>query len=644
MSTYDGTFKTSSAAISASWQRCENSSLDQNEAAFRETFTGQALQDLIARNKTFLNYAAATVDNTFELAMQTGSAVALSEKTGVTLYSRSDPDLIDEYGEAAFRPGTCWREQVEGTNAIGTCLIEGSSIAVQPHEHYLVRNRHYSGCASPIFSFNGDVLGTLAILSTNESLQPHTLGFVRTAAVLAETRIFVHDLADQIIIFFHSAPEHIGTIKQYIAAFNEEGRLVGANTAARHYWNLDSCGFGELSFHSFFSCSFQQLLAQVDKGDLTPVDIHLKNGGMVRARVSQKPFKSRTADQNTTSFEIHAPKILTPRNPPTKASDVLLDDLDTGDLTMRRALARASKILGHDIPLLIEGESGVGKEIFTRAFHNSGPRRDHPFVAVNCAAIPEGLIESELFGYEDGAFTGAKRHGYTGKVLQANKGTLFLDEIGDMPLALQGRLLRVLQERQVTPLGSPRSIPLDVSIVCATHRNIRDEIAAGRFRTDLYYRLNGLKIVLPALRERMDLMQLAHALLRAESGGEHIEISEDVASIFLQAEWPGNIRQLQMLLRIALALAGDGDTITREHLPDEFLEDLHGLSSNNGELISSTGPREHETGQLKRIERLAINRALEKSNGNVSQAARILGISRKTIYRRLEEINSSDSQ
>jgi len=263
-------------------------------------------------------------------------------------------------------------------------------------------------------------------------------------------------------------------------------------------------------------------------------------------------------------------------------------------------------------------------------------------VAVNCAAIPEGLIESELFGYEEGAFTGARRKGAPGKILQANGGTLFLDEIGDMPLSLQARLLRVLQERTVTPLGSTRPYPVDVGLVCATHRRLRELINQGHFREDLYYRLNGFVLTLPPLRERTDLLELVHRLIEGETrGGERVEISGEVMELFRRHSWPGNLRQLHNLLRTALAMVDSDGCITRDHLPDDFLEEFGDTGvggvvpqlslSSAVEYLAPVAP-----GSLEDLETTAIQRAVEFHRGNISAAARELGISRNTLYRKLQ--------
>ena len=295
-------------------------------------------------------------------------------------------------------------------------------------------------------------------------------------------------------------------------------------------------------------------------------------------------------------------------------------------------------MIGRDIPILINGETGTGKELLAQAIHNDSPRASGPFVAVNCASIPETLIESELFGYEDGAFTGARKKGSIGKILQANGGTLFLDEIGDMPLNLQARLLRVLQERVVTPLGSAKSIPVNVSLICATHRNLREMIARGGFREDLYYRLNGLVVKLPPVRERTDFETVVNKLISAEANGHHYTIAPDVMELFKQYNWPGNFRQLTNLLRTAMVMAGDEEQIGIEHLPDDFLDDVRTAAKTEPQAASgSTNVNVIQANaKLEDVELTLIQKTLEAHGGNVSAAARALGISRNTIYRKIQ--------
>jgi transcriptional regulator with PAS, ATPase and Fis domain len=290
-------------------------------------------------------------------------------------------------------------------------------------------------------------------------------------------------------------------------------------------------------------------------------------------------------------------------------------------------------VLGKPIPVLVQGESGVGKELFARALHASGPRRAGPFVAINCAAIPENLIESELFGYVPGAFTGARKEGSPGRLREAEGGTLFLDEIGDMPLALQTRLLRVLQERTVTPVGAGKAVPVDFALVCATHTKLADAAQQGTFRQDLYYRINGLTVQLPALRERSDFVALTERLLAELSPEREVQLAPDVMARLSAYAWPGNLRQLSSALRTACALMADDESVLDwAHLPDDVLEALQ-LPPESSPVPCVPLPQEPQS--LQALSQAAIQQALQAARGNVSQAARALGISRQTLYRKL---------
>lgn len=307
--------------------------------------------------------------------------------------------------------------------------------------------------------------------------------------------------------------------------------------------------------------------------------------------------------------------------------------LNTGDPQIAALIDKVNKVLGRAIPILVMGETGTGKDLLAKAIHNDSPRAKGPFVAVNCASIPEALIESELFGYEEGAFTGARKQGGVGKILQANGGSLFLDEIGDMPLSLQARLLRVLQERVVTPLGSTKVIPINIELICATHRDLRKAIVKGEFREDLYYRLNGMVVRLPPLRERTDLEVVVEKILAAESTDVRYSVSPEIMGLFKKYHWPGNFRQLATLLRTAMVMAGAGHEIRREHLPDDFLDDVE--QADAGDARASAGHLLERGANLEEVEVSVIQKALAANGGNVSATARALGVSRNTIYRKI---------
>ncbi|RYF67218.1 MAG: sigma-54-dependent Fis family transcriptional regulator, partial [Comamonadaceae bacterium] len=333
--------------------------------------------------------------------------------------------------------------------------------------------------------------------------------------------------------------------------------------------------------------------------------------------------------------------------------------LDTGDAQLAQVIDRVTRLLGRDVPTLILGETGTGKELLAQAMHHDSPRADGPFVAVNCASIPEALMEAELFGYEEGAFTGARRKGSPGKIVQAHGGALFLDEIGDMPLSMQARLLRVLQERKVAPLGSTRLVDVDVNVVCATHRNLREMMANGSFRDDLYYRLNGLVVRLPALRERTDLAVIVARLLRSQQEsdagrgctGSAVQVSPDVMALFATHGWPGNLRQLSNVLRTATLMAEGTGSVQVHHLPEDFLQDCdmllgQGTAVSNAHSRTTSAPSDRNLGskpgddmpvrRLGDVTANALHEALAFHQGNVSAAARALGVSRNTVYRHLK--------
>lgn len=320
------------------------------------------------------------------------------------------------------------------------------------------------------------------------------------------------------------------------------------------------------------------------------------------------------------------------------------------DPLLERAWQQANKVITKQIPLLVLGETGVGKEQFVKKLHAQSSRRAQPLVAVNCAALPAELVESELFGYQAGAFTGANRSGFIGKIRQAHGGFLFLDEIGEMPQAAQSRLLRVLQEREVVPVGSNQSVKVDIQIIAATHMDLESLVAQGLFRQDLFYRLNGLQVRLPALRERQDIERIIHKLHRRHRSGPQTLCTELLGQL-MRYDWPGNLRELDNLMQVACLMAEDDEVLARAHLPEHLAKKLVNkpLAVYERQHVENPqNPRDkddigrHSADSLHGAINQNVLQAYRACEGNVSQCAKRLGISRNALYRKLKQLGIKD--
>uniref|UniRef100_UPI00262E5AEC sigma-54-dependent Fis family transcriptional regulator n=1 Tax=Acidovorax sp. TaxID=1872122 RepID=UPI00262E5AEC len=551
------------------------------------------------------------------------SVVVLADRRGMLMHTLGDPHFVDKAERVALTSGASWHEAHRGTNAIGTALAECSAVEVHGGEHFLERNSFLTCAASPILSATGELLGILDISGDCRNGHAHTLGLVSTAARMIENRLLTATCKRNIRLHLHSAPEGIGSVAEGIVAVSGDGWIVGANRMALAQLGLRAGDVGATLLERVLDVRLDDLLSRHQRRPLQPQALRVLGGALLFAQVQVDVAAAWVA-------------------PPTAAAPAPLDDalaqLDTGDARWRAAADKARRVVAKPIAVLVQGESGVGKEVFARALHASGPRRDAPFVAINCAAIPEHLIESELFGHVAGAFTGARKEGHLGRLREAHGGTLFLDEIGDMPLALQTRLLRVLQERSVTPVGASKAVPVDFALICATHCQLMQAAEQGRFRQDLYYRINGLTVQLPALRERSDFVALAQRLLvdlATEQGlGFDVQVAPELLVRLAAYAWPGNLRQLASLLRTACAMLLEGeDTLGWEHMPDDLVHALR-----DGAPAPTAAPRAAEPlVSLQALSSAAIQQALQNTRGNVSQAAQQLGISRQTLYRKMKQ-------
>ena len=609
------------APLEHSWQRSLAAGLNPTGRLYTDDhLSHQELQRALARHHDLLAHSQPVMEYLFEQVRHSHSMVILADNRGTLMHTLGEADFLGKAERVALQAGANWHEQRRGTNAIGTALAETQGVEIHGAEHFLERNTFLTCAAAPILTAGGELLGILDISGDQRSRHPHTLGLVQTAASMIENRLITAQNRRAVRLHLHTRAEGIGTLTEGILVLSEDGWITGANRPALRLLGIDFADLAATPLSRCLQTRIESLLAAHHRhpGQILPLRRH--DGQLLFAQVfADKP-----------ALHPQSP----PASEPAPARQDALSRLDDGDSRWRSAADKARRVLGKPIPIILHGESGVGKELFAQAIHRSGPRADKPFVAINCAALPENLIESELFGYVPGAFTGARKEGNPGRLREADGGTLFLDEIGDMPLVLQSRLLRVLQERQVTPVGGGRAVAVDFALICASHRNLQDEVAAGRFRSDLYYRLNGMTLRLPALREREDFPALTERLLAELAPAQPLLVAPDLLARLSAYDWPGNLRQYANALRTAIAMLDSDETcIDWRHLPDDLFDALQTPSSPPIPLHT------HAETNLASLSQTAIRHALDTCQGNYSLAARLLGISRQTLYRKLAKQN-----
>lgn len=603
-----------------SWHRSLAAGLAPTGRAATDHAGSGNLRQALANSHALLAHSRPVMEYVFEQVRHSQSVVVLADQHGMLMHTLGDVSFVGKAERVALTSGASWHEAHRGTNAIGTALAECSAVEIHGSEHFLERNGFLTCAASPILSATGELMGVLDISGDHRHGHGHTLGLASTAARMIENRLMVATCKRNIRLHLHTQPEGIGSVAEGIVALSDDGWLVGANRVGLALLRLNAGDIGATLLERVLDVRLDDLLSRHKRRPQQVQQLRLHNGAVLFAQVQVD-----AAALPVTSLSLPVANA--------SVSDALAA-LDTGDARWRSAADKARRVVAKPIPVLIQGESGVGKELFARALHASGPRRGAPFVAINCGAIPESLIESELFGYVAGAFTGARKEGSLGRLREAEGGTLFLDEIGDMPLPMQTRLLRVLQERTVTPVGAGKAVAVDFALICATHSKLAEAAERGTFRQDLYYRINGLTVQLPALRERSDFGALTERLLVDLSPEREVQLAPELLARLSAFAWPGNLRQYASVLRTACAMLMDGeDTLDWAHMPDDLVE---ALQVGDAVKIAPVEPAVAQAPQsLQALGHAAIQQALEAARGNVSLAARQLGISRQTLYRKL---------
>ncbi|MBW0445261.1 sigma-54-dependent Fis family transcriptional regulator [bacterium M00.F.Ca.ET.228.01.1.1] len=645
-----------SEPVAQSWARCVNEfQLDPSRFVTPPILTEyelsarrEAMGDLIACSKLEMT-------TLYQQLADPELAVVLVDAGGVIVHQVSSVPFAEAVASDGFRVGALWSEREAGTNGMGTCLAERDCIAVCQHEHFYPRYTSLTCSAAPIFDDSGEIAGVLDVTSRSKLLQQHSLVLVGMSRQMIENRLIDARYRHANMIHFHSRPEFVGTLHGGKLAVADDSTVLAANRSA--LFQLGFRSLGELRgrrIEEAFNASLEDMIARSIRGSFHPVTVYSANATNRFFLIAQT---AQNAAGRGARVAVAAPVPRTSTSTPEKrAPAARLDEiahLEFGDPRMASQIQLGARVVQRKIPIILRGQTGTGKEVFAQALHSISPLSSGPFVPVNCASLPENLIESELFGYRAGAFTGAQREGRRGKIVQANGGTLFLDEIGDMPLALQARLLRVIEEHEVTPLGAETTVKVNFQLISASHRNLLELVHSGQFREDLYYRLKGVELNLPPLAERVDKLPLIHHLLEAETDGDPPELTKEAEQALLSYAWPGNIRQLRHVLQMAIALC-DGQPIRCEDLPAEVTQrapDLPPPAASQAVLQAAphtaAPPAAHadDDADLSALNAIQLNERetvltlLEENRWNVSNVAKALGISRNTLYRKMRRLH-----
>jgi transcriptional regulator of acetoin/glycerol metabolism len=619
--------------IQASWNRCiQDYGLEPTMRRDVERVTEQNVREIRSRMEEILLESDSIVDHLRCVARDADYCLLLSDANGIVIQGFADTSASQDLVKEGLATGSRWNENMVGTNGIGTCIVSRRPVSVAGQAHYNQSLKGFTCTAAPIFAPDGRVVAVLdfsgrSIANSSECSFAHHI--VREAAASISTTLFRKCHQNSCIVALSREPESMPLALNALIATDESGRMLGATQEA-----LSFLGVAELS--DLGGLHIQDLW-RVPLEDLKPLAAHnVRLSGTDGADVYVTTFFPRKKVARANPVAKTAPK-----SGSGKSAPLALDRVAGNDAKMRHNVALCRKLLDRDISLLLLGETGVGKDTFAKAIHLESNRASKPYVAVNCAAIPDTLLASELFGYAPGTFTGGLKSGRVGRIAASNGGTLFLDEIGDMPIDLQAHLLRVLEEREVSPLGATEPISVDVRIICATHRDLPQLVETGRFRRDLYYRIKGAQIVISPLRERSDIAELVDAIIEDEIGTDKdkIKMSDEVQDLFRSYYWPGNLRELKNVIRWILSIHNDHE-ITLDNLPEELLAWSPALKGDfsHQKLPAAKSPLNATLEDAyERVEQEKIVDALRATKWCITTAAQDLGISRATLHRKIRK-------
>lgn len=636
--------------IKAGWKRCIRMNIDPYGGACKVLLEGNALENHIHRNREFIQIARRFLDNLYSFLKGYGFFVMLTDPEGIILEFFGEDLMQEEAAQINYRKGACWAEEYVGSTTIGIVMNTRKPIQMTGAEHFCAKSHKWTCSASPVFDDHNNLIGIINVSGPRETAHKHTLGMVISSAESIHYLLTIQKQNRKLLRANDEMYSIFETISEALICLGNDYKIEKINNKALNIIKCDAIVGRD--FREFIEGE-EEVRKLLDESDFIFKDIEMiikTKVGRMSCLVSSNPIKTKGERGRTVVIkpmdQVHnlVGKYVTSR------AGLFFENILTKNPEMKNIIDIAKMAAEGDGNILLEGESGTGKEIFAQAIHNGSRRKKGAFIAVNCGAIPRELIGSELFGYVEGAFTGALKGGRPGKFEMASGGTIFLDEIGDMPLEQQVNLLRVLQERKVTRISGEKEIPVDVRIICASNKSLKDEIAVGNFRQDLFYRLNVIFIKIPPLRDRKeDIPLLFHYFMQSlclKGSFNRKEVNNEFMMGLEKYDWPGNIRELQNIVERIMNTSRE-DCLTVKSLP----EDILGINKNRnplnlGDMEDSSklvyNIRAQQRELSGKAEKKEIERLLLQNQGNVSEVARYLGVSRNTLYRKLKKYNMKE--
>ena len=610
-----------------SWRRCLKRNIHPFQKEAPLVLRGRDLDAYRQNYREMIVIALPVMDNMYRFVAEGGFIVILADPAGILLEVLGDDRVKTMVEKGHFMPGADWSEEGAGTNAVGTSLKLDQPLQVAGYEHFCISSHQWTCSSAVIHGPDGEQAGVIDITGPVGRSHSHTLGMVVTAANAIEAQLKLKRTMRSLELSNAYKNTIIESISQGLLAVDTAGYITQINKAGAEIFGLDVDGVVNRKFQEVLGKNAPAIARIVNSSRyLTDKEIILEAGSRRQSYlVTSRPIREGTTDWGGTVLllnEIARARKLVQLMSGSEAK-FTFTDLIGRDKRFLESVRLARAVADSTSSVLLLGESGTGKDMFAQAIHNASSRRQAPFMVINCGAIPRELVASELFGYAEGAFTGARRGGKPGKFELANGGTIFLDEIGEMPLELQVVLLRAIENKVITRVGGNDAIPIDVRIIAATNKVIDEEVRKGTFRLDLFYRLNVVTIKMIPLRERKEDIPLLvehflQQLFVKVDKRKIVHLDEEAMDILNSHNWPGNVRELQNLLERAC------------YIGESFMAALKILLPAGGQ-----GGEVRDRSPVDRYELELLKNLLARHRRNITRVAAELGVARTTVYRKM---------